>query len=255
MAIDFLSYINIGIQYNRQLKNKDFFEFKKFTVKHVNSSMKVGFDGILLGAWCDIDRDMMLLDVGTGTGLIALMIAQRNSGAYIFAIEPDNDSFKEALYNFEISPWTDRLAIEKIRLQNYAPDKKYDHIICNPPYFNSGIISGRKGRAEVRHTINITHEELLSYSSGLIKNHGKLSVILPYDEGNRFIDIAEKYNFGLSRICQVFTKIKTERLLIELKYNWSDEPVKNLLKVYDDSGKYSAKYLEIVKDFYLKLSV
>ena len=233
--------------------SKNIFYFKQFSVKHEHSSMKIGFDGILLGAWCNVHQDFRLLDVGTGTGLIALMIAQRNSKAVIYAIEPDIDSFKEASYNFGNSPWEKRLNIDNLPLQKYMSGTGFDHIICNPPFFNAGTESYLKGRANVRHTINLTHEELLLYSSKLLRSQGKLSVILPPEEGNEFINNAGKFDFGLSGLCQVVTKNKVERLLIELKFEWSGKPVEKLLKIYDKTGNYSIDYKELVDAFYLNI--
>jgi len=229
------------------------FRFKQFSVKYDLSPMKIGFDGILLGAWCDIHNDSMVLDVGTGTGLIALMLAQKNPNVEIYAIEPHPDSYMEALFNFKNCSWKNRLSISKIKLQDYNPSVKFDHIVCNPPYFNAGTKSFLKDRAKARHTISLTHEELLIYATGLLHSQGKLSVILPFTEGNEFISRAVKLNFGLSRLYEVFTKSKVERLLIELKYNWSGNPLRKLLKIYDDSGNYSIEYKNVVNDFYLNI--
>ena len=233
--------------------NENIFRFKRFSVKHERSAMKIGFDGILLGAWCDVRQDFKLLDVGTGTGLIALMVAQRNSNAEIFAIEPDKNSFEEALFNFGKSPWKNRLNFEHLSLQKYVTKTKFDHIICNPPFFIAGKEPNAKERAIVRHTINLTHEELLLYSSKLLNVQRKLSVILPPDEGDKFIGNSVKYNFSLSRLSKVFTKNKVERYLIELRFEWDGKPVEKLLRIYDEYGNYTTEYKELVDDFYLNI--
>ena len=234
-------------------KNKNFFCFKQFSVKHEKSAMKVGFDGILLGAWCDTYNDVKVLDVGTGTGLIALMIAQKNIKAKIYAVEPDLESYNEASYNFDKSPWRNRLKIDNLPLQNYAPNVEFAHIVCNPPFFNSGSNSPLPDRAKARHTIDLSHDELLQYSARILKPRGKLSVILPLKEGNDFVEKAKKYNLALSRLWKVFTKTKIERLLIELIKGSIFIPEMQLLKIYDDSGGYSSEYKKLTGDYYLNI--
>ena len=231
---------------------KDIFYFKKFAIKHSKSAMKVGFDGILLGAWCDISNDMHILDVGTGTGLIAMMISQRNNEAKIRAIEPDIDSYFEAKFNFEQSPWSNRLFIYNKTLQDYTTELNFDHIVCNPPFFVDSIKSAKTNSAKARHTIDLKHIDLLEYVKNIIDKSGKLSVILPYKEGEIFLCDAKKSGFYLMRKCEVYTKNKVERLLITLSLSDQSLEKTELLKVYESDG-YSGAYIELVKDFYLKM--
>ncbi len=234
---------------------KDRFYFKQFEVKHSESAMKVGFDGILLGAWCDIDRNKLILDVGTGTGLIALMIAQRNNNAMISAIEPDWDSYVEANVNFINSPWKSRIVLKNQPLQVFAKDTKtkFDHIVCNPPYFLDGPKSKGERKAKARHAIDLTFEDLLSCSKSLLVKNGKLSIILPPNEGQKLIDKAKKMNFYVQRICEVFTKNKVERMLISFSLIDDLPKSKSLLNIYTPGGDYTQEYINLVKDFYLKM--
>ena len=229
------------------------FRFKQFDVLHEHSSMKVGFDGILLGAWVDVFDDKLILDIGTGTGLIALMMAQRNKFALIHAIEPDIASYNEALKNFQNSPWKNRLKVEPTKFQDYKNDFQFDHIVSNPPFFDTGFHSQNIHKANVRHTINLSHNELLNYSLLLLKNKGKLSVILPVVEGEKFISAAKEKQFKVLRLCNVFTKSKVERLLIELTLDDNLKPKNYKLKIYNKHGQYSSDYLNLVNKFYLAL--
>ncbi len=234
---------------------KEVFYFKQFAVKHSKSAMKVGFDGILLGAWCDIDRNSIILDVGTGTGLIALMIAQRNSRAMICAIEPDWDSYFEAETNFENSPWKSRITLKNQSLQEFAKETgvKFDHIVCNPPYFLTGQKSIEDRKAKARHAIDLTFEDLLNCSNSLLVKNGKLSIILPPDEGQNLIEKSKDMNFSVRKICEVYTKNKLERMLISLSLNDTSPKTKSLLKIYTPEGNYTQEYIDMVKDFYLKM--
>ena len=234
---------------------KDVFYFKQFAVKHSKSAMKVGFDGILLGAWCDIDEDKVILDVGTGTGLIALMVAQRNKSAMICAIEPDRDSYIEANANFNSSSWKSRIVLKNQSLQEFAKESrtKFDHIVCNPPYFHDGQKSNEDRKAKARHAIDLTFEDLLRCSKSLLVKNGKLSIILPPNEGQKLIDKAKKINFSVLRICEVYTKTKVERMLISHSLTDDLPNSKSLLNIYTAEGDYTQEYINMVKDFYWKM--
>lgn len=233
------------------LDNNTFY-FRQFSVKHHQSSFKVGFDGVLLGAWCNTAYSAKILDIGTGTGLLALMAAQKNSNAEITGIEPDEHSYSEAEFNFRNSPWNDRLEVFNTSLQDFRISslQKYDHIICNPPYFSNSLPPPSDLKKNTRHTIMLSHSELLEYSHEILENKGKLSVILPYNEGIAFIGKGKSFNFGLSRHWDVYTS-KNERVLIELTKGNCIKTEYNLLKIYTGFEQYSDEYISLVRDFYI----
>lgn len=230
------------------------FYFKQFSVRHEFSSMKVGFDGILLGAWCNVINADTILDIGTGTGLIAVMAAQKNLTAIIDAIEPDKKSHDEATFNFLNSQWRSRLHAVNISLQEFSviSKRKYDHLICNPPFFSDSLPPKDTRYMNSKHTTHLNHIELLKYSAEILKKDGKLSVILPYPESLAFIEKGKSFNLTLSRYCDVRTK-KIERTLIELTNGPCFKSDTRTLQIYNSKNQYSVEYIDLVKDFYLKL--
>lgn len=202
----------------------EYFLFKKFRVKNVASAMKLGTDSVLLGAWAPLyEGDYKILDIGTGTGVVALMIAQRAAsldGVLIDAIDIDLPSVEEASHNFSISPWASALRAMHTPLQEYsarfsiAPEgEKYDLIVSNPPYFVDSLKAPSKRRSNTRHTDSLPHSDLIASAFSLLKMGGRMVVILPKDEGEAFISSAELYNIGrgfscrlsLRRVCKVST--------------------------------------------------
>ena len=184
------------------MTKKQIFKFKKFEIDQTGSTMKVGTDGILLGAWCDLSDAKKVLDIGTGTGLIALMAAQRSrEDAKIEAVEIDEDSYNQAVVNCKSSDWHQKINLYHLPIQEFAQKAQnvFDHIICNPPFFSGGTLSSSKDRNSVRHTIKLSHQDLLRSVRSLMSSSGKLSVILPHLEGLRFIEMAETYGFHCSK--------------------------------------------------------
>ena len=157
------------------------FRFKKFTIEQDRCAMKVGTDGVLLGAWAEIASAERILDIGTGTGLIALMCAQRNELAQIHAIEIDSAAAEQAGENILNSQFSERIELQQVALQEFNPSKEYDAIICNPPFFNSGTNSPVAERNQARHTISLSISDLLLHASRLISESGRLHLILPLD--------------------------------------------------------------------------
>jgi len=234
---------------------EDTFKFKEFSIVQSQCAMKVGTDGILLGAWSDVGNVERALDIGTGTGLIALMIAQRTDQAIIDAVEIDENSCDEAQENFQNSPWSKRLSTHNVSIQDYNSDAgKYDLIVCNPPFFSGGTLSSNADKNSVRHTIKLSHNDLLRSVRSLITPKGIFSVILPKLEGLRFIEIARSYGFHLSKKTDVKSRpsSKVERLLLEFSIEKKDV-TQNELEIYkDDSDKWADSFRELTKDFYLK---
>ena len=195
------------------------FAFKQCVVNQERAAMKVGTDGVLLGAWADILTDNTILDVGTGTGLIALMVAQRNPEAKITAIEPQEGAWMDAKENFAASPWRDRLRLCRQAMQQFVEqeDGYYDHIVCNPPFFNDSLRCPDYGRSVARHSDTLDFDDLIACSARLLRDNGRLSLIIPTDRYNDLMRSAGAV-FHLSRCTEVMTKKSavSKRMLIEL---------------------------------------
>jgi tRNA1Val (adenine37-N6)-methyltransferase len=180
-----------------------YFRFKQFTINQDKCAFKVGTDGVLLGAYAGVTGRMKILDIGTGTGLVALMLAQR-CDAEITAIEPDYDSFIQASENIRLSKWASRIRVENCTMQNYFPDKiKFDLIVTNPPYFVDSLKNPDPTKSNARHNDSLTHSDILTGAGRLLEEEGVLQLILPYDEGNIFIAEAQEYGFFCNSILKI----------------------------------------------------
>ncbi|GAA5220379.1 methyltransferase [Membranihabitans marinus] len=219
--------------------------------------MKVGTDGILLGAWAPIDGVNSALDIGAGTGLLSVMLAQRASQLDpIIGVEIDERSYYEAKENFEQSPWADRLNIVHQSIQDFANevDFGFDLIISNPPFFTGGTLSESQTKNNVRHTIKLPHSDLLRSVKRLLNPKGRFTVILPTLEGYRFIELAEQYGLYESKITMVkpTAEKEIERLLINFRTKPVDRIVESELILRDgQTGQMTEDYSNLVSDFYL----
>jgi len=233
-------------------KTKDF-DFKQFTIYGGYSGMPVSTDGVLLGAWIDLKSSAYLLDIGTGTGLLSLMCAQRNSSLIIEAIDIDSHAIEAAQVNFSRSSWQKRLTLRQGDVLQHKFTQQFDRIICNPPYFNSGEQACNAARATARHTDTLTHEALLSRCKQLLTNKGKASFVLPKPEGEQFIQLAKTQDWHVSRLCQIKTTEHKEvsRLLIELT-KFPTDTLSESLTIRTNLG-YSDAFIKMTKDFYLKM--
>jgi tRNA1Val (adenine37-N6)-methyltransferase len=218
--------------------------------------MKVGIDGVLLGVWTSVKNSANILDIGTGTGLIALMLAQRTN-SIIDAIEIDPEAVKQAVENVRSSPWSDLIHVKQISLQEFAKtaNKKYDLIVSNPPYFINSLKNQTTNRASARHTDTLTHEELIGNSLLLLKHTGRICIILPVNEGLKCIDFAEKNGLHCSKKVTVFPKPNAvaKRLLIEFCLIPVQKVTSELIIEAEERHHYSPEFTELAKDFYLKL--
>lgn len=231
----------------------DKFDFKQFSIYHDRSTMKVGTDGVLLGAWTDITQAKRILDVGTGSGVIALMLAQRTQeGIHIDAIDISPTDCEQARENATRSPWPNKIAVHNKSLQQFE-SKPYDLVISNPPYFINSYKPPTLNRANARHTETLEHRELLTHAKRLLTNTGKLAVVLPYAEANQFHTIAEHDGWHCSRKCTFKTRINKpiERVLLE--FQSTDSQLKEeILVLYDENSEWSKAYRDLTKDFYLR---
>ncbi len=218
--------------------------------------MKVGTDGVLLGAWVNPSKAKAILDIGTGTGLIALMAAQK-CVAEIDAIEIDRCAFEQAGENFANSIWGDRLQVFHFSLQEYAGicRKKYDLILSNPPFYSDACSASTAARNIARHSdITLSSGDLISGVLKLLASDGKCCFILPAKEGMDFIKQAETNQLFVKRLTRVKTKPgKSEkRLLIEFGYEMTERDESDLI-IQEDDLTWSKEYIELTKDFYLGL--
>ncbi|MCQ2210366.1 MAG: methyltransferase [Paludibacteraceae bacterium] len=229
-----------------------YFQFKQFTIYQDRCAMKVGTDGVLLGAWADVSSAHSILDIGTGTGLIALMVAQR-SGAFVTALEMDVEASKQALENVERSPWNEKIKVVNLSLQEYDSLMKYDHIISNPPYFNQSLKSPKEGRTTARHTDTLSYDDLLKGVVRLLDEEGIFSVILPFSEKERFVTLAEQYNLYPARITEVLpTPISTpKRFMAEFSFQQVECQQKSLIIESAGRHQYSDDYKQLTEQFYL----
>lgn len=219
--------------------------------------MKVGTDGVLLGAWADVSDASNILDIGTGTGLIALMLAQRAQKAIIDAVEIDPDACQQSAENMLASPWSDRLQAIPDAIQQYAKNttKQYDLIVSNPPFFSGGTFSNLEYRNVVRHTVKLPNGDLLAAVRSLLAKNGKFSVILPTLEGLRFQERAQNYRLYCTKITEVKPKHDKPVERVLLQFEKDPQPlVKNSLVIqYEQRNDYTVDYIELTGDFYLKM--
>lgn len=215
--------------------------------------MKVGTDGVLLGAWASIARASDILDIGTGTGLIALMAAQRNKSAEICAIEINENAYKQANENIKNSPWSKRIKLFHEDILHFKPKQKFDSIICNPPFFIHSTPTPNQDRNTARHCHEFSHSDLLDISSRLLTSNGNLSVILPLEEGEELIRLSSTYHLFPNRVTEVYPTLKSvqpKRLLIEFTTQ-TDGTFRDKLVIEHSRHVYSPEYRELTGEFYL----
>jgi len=233
------------------------FKFKQFSIHQDKCAMKIGTDGVLLGAWTSIKYNPnSILDIGSGTGVIALQLAQRSDAEIIDALEIDTNAFEQAVENFESSPWNNRLFCYHISLEDFAKeiDEKYDLIVSNPPFYNDEFESNSTARNTARFTSALSFENLLNSVSKLLSDHGTFSVIIPFKEENNFIALAEKNNLFTTKICRVKGSQTTEvkRSLLEFSFYNIETQITSLV-IENGRHQYTSAYQNLVKDFYLKM--
>ncbi len=229
------------------------FRFKQFEIRDELSAMKIGTDGVLLGAWADVGEATTILDVGTGTGLVALMAAQRNKEAIIEGIDIVETAAAEARKNVASSPWSGRITILHSDIRHYATDKRYDHIVSNPPFFLSALHSPDVARTTARHTTTLTYDDLVTAAERLLRPNGILSVVLPTDCAMQFRHVAFE-RLWLKRITDVVTREgeAPKRSLMEFKLTAAPlMPRHNTLTIHHADGSYTEQYRRLTEEFYL----
>lgn len=232
------------------------FQFKQFVVCHENAAFKVGTDGVLLGAWANLHSAKNILDIGTGSGLVALIAAQKNENAPIIGVEIDKESAVEALYNFRNSKWSKRMTIYNTSIQDFTKNvgEKFDHILSNPPFFTAGTHSENLAKNNARHTTSLSFTDLIQATNKLLSPKGKASLILPCLEAEKFIELAEKQGLYCSRILKIKPRPQkiTDRYLFELQFFKTSTTEKELIIRKEKGNDFTTEYQLFCKDFYLK---
>lgn len=236
------------------------FKFKEFTIQQDKTAMKVGTDGVLLGAWCSVeDYPDSILDIGSGTGVISLMIAQRSDAMTIDAVELDESAYEQTVANFEASDWGDRLYCYNATFQEFADEigeeeETYDLIVSNPPFYTDEFETEDKARNKARFTSSLSFEELILGVSKILSEKGKFSVIIPFKEEESFIKITKENNLFLNKICRVqgteMSEIK--RCLMEFSFIETEIKEEHLI-IEIERHKYTEDYINLTKYFYLKM--
>lgn len=232
------------------------FSFKQFVIRQDSCAMKVGTDGVLLGAWACVEHCHRILDVGTGTGLVALMAAQR-SAADIVAIDYDSNAARQAAMNVAASPWKHRMKVVEgdVRTLELCPgDRAFDALLCNPPYFEASLKCPDAARTMARHTETLTFDELAHCAVRLLTCSGELSVIVPYDRAGDMTVSAACYGLFVTRQTVVYPVQggRPKRMLMAFTRQGAHcSP--DALFIQDASRQYTSEYIRLVKDFYLRM--
>lgn len=231
-----------------------YFDFRRFRICHDRCAMKVGTDAVLLGAWADVAKAKNILDIGCGSGLIAIMAAQRNPTATLTGIEIDTAAAGQARENSEASPFADRIEIISSDIRHYRPTQLFDCILSNPPFFEERLLPPDKIRSTARHTAGLSFEELIKETKRLLKPDGLFQVIIPYTSVCQFLAISSLQGFSLTGRTDVTTKKgkSPKRTLLCLCNNIASAGTNiSQLELTDEQGCRSIAYKELTKDFYL----
>lgn len=230
------------------------FSFKCFDVRDDLCAMKVGTDGVLLGAWADVEDDERILDVGAGSGLISLMLAQRAPKSRIVALDIDRGAVEQSQRNFELSPWSERLEVMQCDATHFTSAEHFDHIVSNPPYFSTSITPPDRQRCVARFADSLDFDSLVRTAYVNLREGGKFSVVLPYERAMDMRRVAFE-RLWLTRQVDVVTKRGDEPKRVLMEFRRAAKPVNprcSSLTIHDEDGSYSAEYRALTQEFYLK---
>lgn len=237
------------------------FRFKKFEVKHANSSMRVGTDAVLLGAWADVGecrakKCAKVLDIGCGCGLIALMVAQRCETCHVTGIDIDSPSVDEANWNAMSSPFFERVSFRQEDVREFVlpeGEGKYDLILCNPPYYTEDTLPPEQRRSMARNASHLSFSELVESVCRLLSSTGLFAVIIPMQERGVFVGEALKLGLHIRRECHVQTVLRKapKRVLLEFGFQQNDDTCIETLVLQDSAGGRTEEYSTLCREFYL----
>ena len=233
------------------------FQFKKFNINQDRCAMKVGTDGVLLGAWCPIDNNpFSILDIGAGTGILSLILAQRSNAFQIDAIEINEDAYEQCVENFESSPWGDRLFCFHAGLDEFLeePEDEYDLIISNPPFYTEDYKTENEQRDLARFSDALPFKDLVEAANLLLSENGFFAVIIPFKEEEKFIALAKDFELHPFKITRVKGTPTTEikRSLLAFSKTQKQTLIDELI-IETARHQYTEEYIDLTKDFYLKM--
>lgn len=233
--------------------SNDYFKFKQFVIEQNNTAMKVGIDSVLLGSWITVrSSEKNILDIGTGTGLLALMTAQKNRLAKILAVEIDENACRQASENFAASLWNERITLVNadIKTCTLSP-KSFDLIICNPPYFEKSLKSHDSKRNFARHDDSLSFSDLIDCVHRLLNDNGHFALIIPADKAGTVIELAgNKKLFPVKRL-NIKTKETKPVTRVILEFSYIFQPLNENTLTVRTANDYSDEYKFLTKEFYL----
>jgi len=238
-------------------KMSSLFKFKQFTIQQDRCAMKIGTDGVLLGAWVSLENNPeSVLDIGAGTGVISLQLAQRSFAETIEAIEIDEEAFEQCVTNFEASPWGDRLFCFHASAQEFASEveEEYDLIISNPPFYSDDYKSDNKARNTARFTDTLPFRDLAIFAFQFLSEKGIFALILPRKEEENFIALASEVGLFPKRICRVRGTATSELKRSLLEFSFQKTAINyEELTIEISRHVYTEEYKNLTKSFYLKM--
>lgn len=231
------------------------FRFKHFTVRQDRCALKVSTDGLLFGAWVDHQGAKRILDIGTGTGLLALIAAQRNTEAWIDAVEIDDDSAAQAAENVAASPWPERIRVHRMDVRRMKTADRYDLIVCNPPYYADYSTSPDARVAVAKHSDELRFAELLEAVEGLMSEDGRFAVIIPLSREGEFLKVAKGHGLHPSKRCVVryVAHRPAKRVLLELRRNAGDVAGSTLTIEATGPFDYTPEYRAMIRDLMVEM--
>lgn len=232
-----------------------YFRFKRFTIEQDRCAMKVSTDACILGAWTSIDNDVKsVLDIGMGTGLLSLMLAQRNRQIQIDGIEIDATAYTQANENIQSSAWADRIKVHQGNVNNISLAKKYDLIICNPPFFNKSLLGPNEQRNAARHTISLSYEQLLAAIEKNLAAEGDAFILLPYVEGKELEALLINNGWHVNNRLHIHPRVNAapNRIIIACSKRENKKGIEELY-IKDESNNYTERFKELMSPYYLAL--
>lgn len=236
------------------MKRHTNFRFKQFEIQHEFSAMKVGTDGVLLGAWAGKKVPNNILDIGTGTGLIALMLAQRFPIANVIGVEHNALACSDAHGNFRKSPFSSRLNLVQSKIQDFTSDTKFDLIVSNPPFFENALESSNQDRNSARHSVDLNFKDLIESVSQFLNHDGQFATVLPKIRENELLNLATNHGLFVTDATNIRGREDSEikRVLLSFSKN-KDALHKSELTIEKSRHVYTDDYIQLTKDFYLKM--